>query len=52
MNGLRKDLIGFDKIMQEIHKSNLNVVIAPPISLMYEFSIIVRNTSIALSGQN
>lgn len=52
MNGLRKDLIDFGGIIQRIHQSSVNVVLAPPISLMYEFSIIVRNTSITLSGQN
>ncbi len=52
MNGLRRDLIEFDKIVHKIDQSTLNIVIAPPISLMYQFSGIVRNTSITLSGQN
>ena len=52
MNGLRKNLIEFDKIVQKVHRSGLTIVIAPPISLMFEFSRIVRNTPIKLSGQN
>ena len=52
MNGLLADLVDFKKISTNINHSSIDIIIAPPATLLNEFSKTFNKKNISLSGQN